>query len=91
MISNSLATLTSDERNLLQMVRSILNETDFAVAFDGSIPAEESVKQLGTAVVRLWAETFSGSHHVFPLVRDIGAALVISVDLLEDNINSVGQ
>ena len=71
------------------MVRSILNETDFAVAFDGSIPAEEGVKQLGTGVVRLWAETFSGSHHVYPVVRDIGAALEISVDLLEDVVHNL--
>lgn len=84
MISCSLADLTSDERTLLQMVRSILNETDFAVPFDEGNAVEECVRQLGIAVVRLWAETFSGSHHVFPLVRDIGAALEIYVDLLEE-------
>jgi hypothetical protein len=84
MIACSLADLTSDERNLLQMVRSIVNETDFAIAFDGCDDVEESVKQLGIAVVRLWGETFSGSHHVYPLVRNIGAALEIYVDLLEE-------
>jgi hypothetical protein len=66
------------------MVRSILNETDYAISFDGSDSVEESVKQLGVAVVRLWAETFSGSRHVFPLVGVIGAALDIYVGLLEE-------
>jgi hypothetical protein len=80
----SLMDLTLDEKNLLQMVRAILNETDFAVTFDGSYSVEDSVKQLGVAVVRLWAETFSGSHHVFPLVRNIGTALEIYADLLEE-------
>jgi hypothetical protein len=84
MIACSLTDLTSDEQNLLNMVRSIINETNFAISFDGNDGVEESVKQLGVAVVRLWAETFSGSHHVFPLVRVIGAALKIYVKLSEE-------
>ena len=47
------------------MVRSIVNETQFAVSFR-NVEVSESVKvrQLGVAVVRLWAETFGESHHV---------------------------
>lgn len=84
MIAYSLTDLTSDERNLLQMVWSIVNETDFAIAFDGGDSVEESVRQLSIAVVRLWAETFKGSHHVFPLVPVMGAALDVYVNLLEE-------
>jgi hypothetical protein len=66
------------------MVRSIVNETQFTVSFDGNKATEPAmVRQLGIAVVRLWAETFSGSHHVFPLVRVIGQALDIYADLRE--------
>lgn len=83
-IAETLTELTSDEQNLLQMVRSIVNETQFAVSFDGNEAAEPiMVRQLGIAVVRLWAETFSGSHHVFPLVRVIGQALDIYADIRE--------
>ena len=66
------------------MVRSIVNETQFAVSFR-NVEVSESVKvrQLGVAVVRLWAETFSGSHHVFPLVRIIGEALDIYANFRE--------
>ena len=66
------------------MVRSIVNETQFAVSFNSDEVVEPvQVRRLGVAVVRLWAETFSGSHHVFPLVRVIGGALDIYADLRE--------
>jgi hypothetical protein len=69
------------------MVRSIVNETQFAVSSSNNDVAEPAkVRQLGVAVVRLWAETFSGSHHVFPLVRVIGEALDIYADLREATV-----
>lgn len=74
--------ITIDERNLLEMVRSIVGETQFAIESErmhGSI----EVKQLSVAVVRLWAEVFTGSHHVFPMVKVIGSALEAYADLWE--------
>lgn len=69
------------------MVRSIVNETQFAVSSSNNELTEPvMVKQLGVAVVRLWAETFSGSHHVFPLVRVIGEALDIYADFREATV-----
>jgi hypothetical protein len=41
------------------------------------------IKHLSVAVVRLWAEVFTGSHHVFPLVKVIGLALEVYADLSE--------
>jgi hypothetical protein len=40
------------------------------------------IKQLGTAVVRLWAETFKGTH-IFEIVKLIGSSLEIYAQLLE--------
>lgn len=65
------------------MVRSIVNETHFAVSLGNNEIEPVKVRQLGVAVVRIWAETFSGSHHVFPLVRVIGEALDTYADLRE--------
>ncbi len=65
------------------MVRSIVIETQFAVSFGNNELDPVKVRQLGVAVVRIWAETFSGSHHVFPLVRVIGEALDTYADLRE--------
>lgn len=77
--------LTSDEWNLLEMVRRIVDKTDFTVLLDEKNDIDRAiiVRQLGTAVVRIWAETYRGHHHVFPLVKVIGVALEIYADLQE--------
>jgi limonene-1,2-epoxide hydrolase len=79
--------LTNDERNILEMVRSMLEETEFAVPQAGQdgIPVLDErakIKQLGSAVVRLWAETFKGTH-IFDIVKLIGSSLEIYAQLLE--------
>ncbi|KAH7371803.1 hypothetical protein BKA64DRAFT_689542 [Cadophora sp. MPI-SDFR-AT-0126] len=85
MISESMEDLTIDERNLLEMVQSIVGETHFAVdSEDGSsIEGSMGVKKLSIAVVRIWAEVFTGSHPVFPLVKVIGLALEGYADMCE--------
>jgi len=75
--------LTVDERNLLEMVRSIVGETHYAIESENVMHGSSEVKQLSVAVVRLWAEVFTGSQQVFPLVRVIGLALEVYADLLE--------
>jgi hypothetical protein len=85
--------LTNDERNLLEMVRSMLDETEFAVSFasDNGMAVDEQakIKQLGSAVVRLWAETFKGTH-IFDIVKLIGSSLEIYAQLLEKG-NDMGN
>ena len=79
--------LTAEERTLLDMVRNMVNETELSVSFEseeGEGPVDEGqrIKQLGAAVVRLWAETFKGTH-IFEIVKVIGQSLEIYADLLE--------
>lgn len=73
------------------MVRSMLDETEFAVEIKpvstGASGKElddtrKAIKRLGAAVVRLWAETFKGTH-VFSIVRVIGSALEVYAELME--------
>ncbi|KAI1336986.1 hypothetical protein F5Y15DRAFT_166107 [Xylariaceae sp. FL0016] len=87
-----------DERNLLDMLRHMLDETEFAVPIDPSISGGGSghpssnmdmamndsgkLRQLAAAVIRLWAETFKGSH-IFDIVKVIGIGLEGYADLLE--------
>ncbi|KAF2972805.1 hypothetical protein GQX73_g759 [Xylaria multiplex] len=75
-----------DERSLLEMLRHMLDETEFAVPIDPSLsgggPGHPSsnmdttindnnkLRQLAAAVIRLWAETFKGSH-IFDIVKVI--------------------
>ncbi|KAG0650825.1 hypothetical protein D0Z07_2845 [Hyphodiscus hymeniophilus] len=90
-IAASAADLTTEERTLLDMVRNMVNETELAVSFepeDGEGPVDEGtkIKQLAAAVVRLWAETFKGTH-IFEIVQVIGQSLDIYADMLETAID----
>ncbi|KAK2766384.1 C2H2 transcription factor [Colletotrichum kahawae] len=88
---------TAEEKNLLQSVRRMLDETEFAVPIDPSLggptagqPASTEIsandstrlRQLAAAVIRLWAETFKGSH-IFEMVRVMGSSLDGYADLVE--------
>lgn len=87
-----------DERGLLEMLRHMLDETEFAVPIDPSLSGggpghpssnmdmtindSKKLRQLAAAVIRLWAETFKGSH-IFDIVKVIGIGLEGYADLLE--------
>ncbi|KAL2062797.1 hypothetical protein VTL71DRAFT_5869 [Oculimacula yallundae] len=85
MISGLMDELTVDESNLLEMVRSIVGETHFAdEPKDGAtLQGSKGVRSLSIAVVKIWAEVFTGSHHVFPLVKVIGLALTCYASMCE--------
>ncbi|OBT41633.1 hypothetical protein VE00_07619 [Pseudogymnoascus sp. WSF 3629] len=90
-ISQAPHSLTTDERNILAMVRNMLEETEYAVpppatshpsstsssSGDTSPEAEgQRIRALGAAVVRLWAETFRGTQ-IFDIVRAMGRGLEV--------------
>ncbi|EGO54164.1 hypothetical protein NEUTE1DRAFT_87299 [Neurospora tetrasperma FGSC 2508] len=85
--------ITSEESQLLEGLRRMLDETEFAVPIDPAIgggaqqnhnhqqrstdgPATDptNLRQLAAAVVRLWAETFRGTH-IFEFVDMMGSGL----------------
>ncbi|OAQ73816.2 C2H2 transcription factor (AmdA) [Pochonia chlamydosporia 170] len=85
-----------EEKNLLQNIRRMLDETEFAVPVDPSLAGPSSMhghmdmvtsdgaklRQLASAVVRLWAETFKGVH-IFDMVKVMGASLDGYADLVD--------
>ncbi|PHH90593.1 hypothetical protein CDD83_3199 [Cordyceps sp. RAO-2017] len=81
-----------EERSVLGMVRRMLDETEFAVPIDPSLSGGQTematsddgakLRQLASAVVRLWAETFKGTH-IFDLVKVMGASLDGYADLVD--------
>ncbi|KAF6811918.1 hypothetical protein CMUS01_13172 [Colletotrichum musicola] len=88
---------STEQKSLLESVRRMLDETEFAVPIDPSLggpaagqPASTEIaandstrlRQLAAAVIRLWAETFKGSH-IFDMVRVMGASLDGYADLVE--------
>jgi hypothetical protein len=91
------APASPDERHLLEMLRRMLDETEFAVPIDPSLAGAGAghfshldmatndtakMRQLAVAVIRLWAETFKGSH-IFDIVKVVGNGLEGYADLLE--------
>ncbi|KAL1995291.1 hypothetical protein VTN49DRAFT_1478 [Thermomyces lanuginosus] len=86
--------LSDHERKLLLWIKSMMDETDMAIApptEGGGSPASEldfirdpeRVKQLSVAVVRVWARTFKGNTS-WAIVDLIGSSLEAYADLLEN-------
>lgn len=75
----------------------MLDETEFAVPIDPSLSGPSlgpgqmematsdsaKLRQLASAVVRLWAETFKGTH-IFEMVKLMGSSLDGYADLIEN-------
>jgi len=92
------APVSPEEKNLLEMIRRMLDETEFAVPIDPSLSGPGSghhpsrldlsgsdsakLRQLAAAVIRLWAETFKGTH-IFEMIRIMALGLEGYADLLE--------
>ena len=86
---------SQEERNLLDMIRRMLDETEFAVPVDPLLFGSSSsagtmgmggsdatrLRQMASAVVRLWAETFKGVH-IFDMVKVMGSSLDGYADLV---------
>ncbi|KAK0382744.1 hypothetical protein NLU13_9840 [Sarocladium strictum] len=96
-----------EEKNLLETIRRMLDETEFAVPVDPSLSASTAaggaagqmematsdgakLRQLAAAVVRLWAETFKGTH-IFELVKVMGASMEGFADLVEKSRDRGGM
>ena len=84
--------LQPDEADLLRMIRSMVDETDFPtlVTTDSSMEEAEQghdIRRLAVHVTKLWAETFKVAH-AFDMVTMIGDSLKIYADLLEQTIES---
>jgi hypothetical protein len=99
-IASSDPPASPEEKNLLEMVRRMLDETEFAVPVDPSLSGpgvggggaagqlematsdSARLRQLASAVVRLWAETFKGTH-IFDMVKVMGSSLDGFADLVD--------
>lgn len=91
---------SAEEKNLLEMVRRMLDETEFAVPVGSTLPGPNGqreiipsdavkLRQLASAVVRLWAETFKGTH-IFDMVKTMGASLDGYASLMEKSPDRSG-
>ena len=74
--------LTADERKILSLVKTVLDETEFAVPPEKMLDLAEMAKYLNAGVSRVWGTIFRGAQ-TWDIVDVIGSALNIYADMLE--------
>ncbi|KAB5513598.1 zinc finger protein ADR1 [Coniochaeta sp. 2T2.1] len=74
--------LSEDERKILSLVMTMLDETEFAVPAGKSLESPETAKHLSAGVLRVWATIFRGAQ-TWAIVDVIGSSLNIYADMLE--------
>ncbi|KAF3761783.1 hypothetical protein M406DRAFT_281862 [Cryphonectria parasitica EP155] len=98
--------LTTEEKTILSSIKTIVDETEYAVPIDPSLAAvsgsaepiqlttqqqhrgevslsdSAKLRQLASAVLRIWAKTFKGDH-IFELVKTMGLGLEVYSNILD--------
>ncbi|KAM5344564.1 hypothetical protein ACJ41O_013099 [Fusarium nematophilum] len=80
--SGGIEVLRLDEQKLLNMVVTLVRETELAETLDSAGDHASRIRRLAASVVRLWAETFKG-FQVFEIVYVVGQSLSMVADTLE--------
>ncbi|ROV94116.1 hypothetical protein VPNG_09357 [Cytospora leucostoma] len=85
---------TAEEKTILASIRTIVDETEYAVPIDPSLAAQQpsridgslndsqKLRQLASAVLRIWAKTFKGDH-IFELVKNMGHGLEVYSNIID--------
>ncbi|KAJ9601971.1 hypothetical protein H2200_013530 [Cladophialophora chaetospira] len=74
--------ITNDERKIATLVKTMLDETEFAMPVDVAIESPAAMKYLSAGVLRVWAQVFRGAQ-TWAIVDVIGTSLNIYADMLE--------
>lgn len=75
-------TVTTDEQKIATLVKTMLDETEFAMPVDVAIDSPAAMKYLSAGVLRVWAQVFRGAQ-TWAIVDVIGTSLNIYADMLE--------
>jgi hypothetical protein len=81
-IPNSNPPVSEDENRIVAIVKSMLDETEFAVPPDVSPDTPNFTRHLSAGVLRVWAMIFRGSQ-TWAIVDVIGSSLNLYADMLE--------
>ncbi|KAK5462606.1 hypothetical protein LTS15_002318 [Exophiala xenobiotica] len=75
-------TITNDEQKIVTLVKTMLDETEFAMPVDVPMDSPAAMKYLSAGVLRVWAQVFRGAQ-TWAIVDVIGTSLNIYADMLE--------
>lgn len=81
-VPNPKPPVTEDEQKILAIVRSMLDETEFAVPSDIPSDSPNLTRHLSAGVLRVWATIFKGTQ-TWATVDVIGISLNLYADMLE--------
>ena len=81
-LPNAEPPVSDDERRIMSLVQTMLDETEFALPSGMSPESADFSKHLNAGVLRVWATIFRGGQ-TWAIVEVIGRALNIYADLLE--------
>ena len=73
---------SADERKIANLVKTMLDETEFAVPSNVAFESPAAMKYLSANVLRVWAKVFRGAQ-TWAIVDIIGTSLNIYADMLE--------
>lgn len=74
--------VTKDEQKIATLVKTMLDETEFAMPVDVPMDSPAALKYLSAGVLRVWAQVFRGAQ-TWAIVDVIGTSLNIYADMLE--------
>jgi hypothetical protein len=74
--------VTEDENRIIAIVKSMLDETEFAVPSEVTPDSPNYTRHLSAGVLRVWAMIFKGSQ-TWAIVDVIGSSLNLYADMLE--------
>lgn len=83
-VPNAVPPVTEDENRIVAIVKSMLDETEFAVPPEISPESPRYTKHLSAGVLRVWAMIFKGSQ-TWAIVDIIGSALNLYANMLQSD------
>ncbi|KAJ5890305.1 hypothetical protein N7504_011115 [Penicillium tannophilum] len=75
--------ISSSEHRMLRLVRTMLDETDYAVPSTLAVESRRGMRLLAANVLRVWADVFNGPTQVWAIVNIIGSSLALCANLVE--------
>jgi hypothetical protein len=80
----AIQTVTPGEHKMVMLVKTMLDETDFAVPASFSIASPSGMKLLSANVLRVWAKVFHGPAQVWAIVDVVRVSLELCANLVEN-------
>ncbi|KAJ5513158.1 hypothetical protein N7463_002710 [Penicillium fimorum] len=80
----AIQTMTPGEHRMVMLVKTILDETDFAVPSNFTVGSPAGMKLLSANVLRVWAKIFHGPAQIWAIVDIVRVSLELCADLVEN-------